>query len=415
MPPAIMTSPKDDGQAHQISVTRPVFEYLGKLLRTTISFPLSTRHNAMYGFDDMYRVLTMMCTNKASGSSEAGALFDLQDSGKTPSSRWVLDKIRAIDAREIRERCDHAIKREALDMKKAGMFRNPVVVAIDEHLVGWYGKGSDSQYITHSKSKNGTSRFYSLATVHCVAGGSRVALGARLVKKTNNDGDVVSKLLEKCSELRIRSSRVLLDRGFFSVDVIQILSLHGKAFIMPAIKGPGIKKAIMEHVKEKRPAVSKYTMTSREGYTATFTLVILEKTPEPDEVKETDRYIVFATNARARSKQDLISKIPDEYKKRWGIETGYACMERIRPRTSSRKRLDQDAPDVPSAGDLQRMDHGKLRGWRVRRWGQARHHTQAPHVSLYPDHSSVSTFLAVFSLPGICRVVHFQLLVVDEK
>ena len=39
------------------------------------------------------------------------------------------------------------------------MFRNPVVVAIDEHLVGWYGKGSDSQYITHSKSKNGTSRF----------------------------------------------------------------------------------------------------------------------------------------------------------------------------------------------------------------------------------------------------------------
>ena len=324
MPPVIMTSPKDDGQAHQISVTRPVFEYLGKLLRITISFPLSTRHNAMYGFDDMYRVLTMMCTNKASGSSEAGALSDLQDSGKTPSSRWVLGKIRAIDAREIRERCDHAIKRGLLRTKKI-------------NLVGWYGKGSDSQYITHSKSKNGTSRFYSLATVHCVAGGSRAALGARLVKKTDNDGDVVSKLLEKCSELRIRSSRVLLDRGFFSVDVIQILNLHGKAFIMPAIKGPGIKKAIMEHVKEKRPAVSKYTMTSREGYTATFTLVILEKTPEPDEVKkETDRYIVFATNARARSKQDLISKIPDEYKKRWGIETGYACMERIRPRTSSR-------------------------------------------------------------------------------
>ena len=71
-----------------------------------------------------------------------------------------------------------------------------------------YGKGSDSQYITRSKSKNGTSRFYSLATVHCVAGGSKAALGARLVKKTDNDGDVVSKLLEKCSELGIRSSRV---------------------------------------------------------------------------------------------------------------------------------------------------------------------------------------------------------------
>ena len=56
----------------------------------------------------------------------------------------------------------------------------------------------------------------------------------------------------------------------------------------------------------------------------------------PGRMKETDRYIVFATSVRARSKQDLISKIPDEYKKRWGIETGYACMERVRPRTSSR-------------------------------------------------------------------------------
>ena len=48
MPPVIMTSPKDDRQAHQIFVTRPIFEYLGELLRTTISFPLFTRHNRDY-------------------------------------------------------------------------------------------------------------------------------------------------------------------------------------------------------------------------------------------------------------------------------------------------------------------------------------------------------------------------------
>ena len=166
-PPVIMISPKDDGQAHQISVTRPVFEYLGELLRTAISFQLSTRHNAMYGFDDMYRVLTMMCTNKASDSSEAGALSDLQDSGKAPPSRWVLGKIRGIGIREIREQCDHAIKRKALDMKKVGMSRNPVVVAIDEHLVGWYGKGSDSQYITRLSRKTG--RASSIAWLRCTA------------------------------------------------------------------------------------------------------------------------------------------------------------------------------------------------------------------------------------------------------
>ena len=121
----------------------------------------------MYGFDDMYRVLTMMCTNKASDSSEAGALSDLQDSGKTPSSRWVLSKIRGIGIREIREQCDHAIRRKALDMKKVGMFRNPVVVAIDERMVGWYGKGSDSQYITRPSRKTG--RAGSTAWPRCTA------------------------------------------------------------------------------------------------------------------------------------------------------------------------------------------------------------------------------------------------------
>ena len=75
MPPVIMTSLKNNEQARQISVTRPIFEYPGKLLRTTISFPLSTGYNAMYRFDDMYRVLAMMCTNKASGSQMADSWF----------------------------------------------------------------------------------------------------------------------------------------------------------------------------------------------------------------------------------------------------------------------------------------------------------------------------------------------------
>ena len=43
-----MTSLKNNEQARQVSVTGPIFEYAGKLLRTAISFPLSTGYNAMY-------------------------------------------------------------------------------------------------------------------------------------------------------------------------------------------------------------------------------------------------------------------------------------------------------------------------------------------------------------------------------
>ena len=137
--------------------------------------------------------------------------------------------------------------------------------------------------------------------------------------------------------------------------------------------------------------------------------VILKKTSEPDEVKETDRYIVFAANARARSKQDLISKIPDEYKKRLGIETGYACMERARPRTFSRndsiRILLVYLPLVIYNAWIMENDAAGACADGAR----PSSHLGASCLA-YPDHSDVSTFLAVFLLSGICRVVHFQLL-----
>ena len=103
-----MTSPKDDGQAHQISVTS---RYLNTLVSfcEPHSFPLSTRHNAMYGFDDNACPDNDVHEQRHPASSEAGALSDQKATGSdTASSRWVLGKdvqACAIDAREIRERC----------------------------------------------------------------------------------------------------------------------------------------------------------------------------------------------------------------------------------------------------------------------------------------------------------------------
>ena len=330
----------------------------------------------------------MMCTNKASGSSEAGALSDLQDSGKTPSSRWVLGKIRAIDAREIRERCDHAIKREALDMKKAGMFRNPVVVAIDEHLVGLVRQGFGLAIHNPLQVEKRDEQVLQLG--HGALRGRRIQgprLGPGSSRKRIMTADVVSKLLEKCSELRIRSSRVLLDRGFFSVDVIQTLNLHGKAFIMPRHQGTGNQEGHNGACERETPGRFKvhHDIKGRiyrdihAGNTGKDA-----RSPTKSRRRRTGT-LYLQPMRRARSKQDLISKIPDEYKKRWGIEDRICLHGKDKAANLQQERLDQDAPDVPSAGDLQRMDHGKLRGWRVRRWGQARHHTQAPHVSLYPD------------------------------
>jgi len=48
-----------------------------------------------------------------------------------------------------------------------------------------------------------------------------------------------------------------------------------------------------------------------------------------------DRYLVFATTLRCRSYAELMHHVPDEYRNRWDIETGYRCAKSVRPRTVS--------------------------------------------------------------------------------
>ena len=48
---------------------------------------------------------------------------------------------------------------------------------------------------------------------------------------------------------------MLVDREF-AVDIMLALNGLGKKFLMPATKTPGIKKAILEHHRGRRAAVS---------------------------------------------------------------------------------------------------------------------------------------------------------------
>ncbi|HVB94972.1 MAG TPA: hypothetical protein VND41_00035, partial [Nitrososphaerales archaeon] len=47
-------------------------------------------------------------------------------------------------------------------------------------------------------------------------------------------------------------------------------------------------------------------------------------------------YIAFATNIPRRFVMWNVRRLPDDYRRRWGIETGYAGVEGLRARTTSR-------------------------------------------------------------------------------
>ena len=122
----------------------------------------------------------------------------------------------------------------------------------------------------------------------------------------------------------------------------QILTDKNIQFLMPATRTQGIKKATSEFEAGKRDAVSQHVLTSSgaDKRREEFTLVILER----DDRKGRKVIHAFATSVPVdvvcefkRDQMTGAEAFVEQYRARWSIETGYRCMESMRPRTTSRE------------------------------------------------------------------------------
>lgn len=144
----------------------------------------------------------------------------------------------------------------------------------------------------------------------------------------------MQKLLSFNVSNGIRMALILLDREFFSSDVINGLKQLGQTFLMPAVKNPRIKTAIREYASGKRPQISRHTMGSKDRK-ASFTLVIVQAPKAMVKKAKTleDKYLAFATNIpKSKIRPRRITKM---YRDRWGIETGYRNFGQLKPYTVS--------------------------------------------------------------------------------
>ena len=215
-------------------------------------------------------------------------------------------------------------------------------MAIDKHTIPRYDKTYNMLNIITSKFKNGTYHFNCLATINCIMEGSRAFLGATLVRRMDSLSDTVSKLIDGCTKKGIRIGVLTVDREFFSMAVIGALRSKNVQFLMPATQTKGIKKATSEFEAGKRDAVSQHILTSSDAgkEPEKFTLIILER-----EDKKGRKVIhAFATSVSVdvvcgfkRGEMTGAEAFVEQYRARWSIETGYRCVESVRPRTASRE------------------------------------------------------------------------------
>ena len=90
--------------------------------------------------------------------------------------------------------------------------------------------------VCRSKAKGGTTHFFTYATAYAVVRGRRYTLAMCRVRAKQSMDHVLRTLLTRLVTLGIRMKLLLLDRGFYSVRVIQDLITCKLPFIMPAVK-----------------------------------------------------------------------------------------------------------------------------------------------------------------------------------
>ena len=216
---------------------------------------------------------------------------------------------------------------------------------MDFHDVCRYDEDPDMKFMRYSKHKNGTHLFNTLASVHCVTEGARACLGVLVRTRETFPADAVAALLDMCGNNGIQTRTLLLDREFYSAEIMNLLEWRGINWLMPAVKTDTIKRAVSEFgVGRRGGAVSVHSVGS--GLRAPVHPDRYGRPKTGDDARETATgsregksesfHHMFATNVPP----DTVASDPDRfvemYRRRWGIETAFRCYEQVRPMTTGR-------------------------------------------------------------------------------
>jgi putative transposase len=212
-------------------------------------------------------------------------------------------------------------------------------VAIDLHLVPYYGLPmEDPKEIYRSQAKAGTHNFHAYASAYVVFHGQRFTIALTPIEYGEKMKPILQRLLALVRKTCVRPGLLLLDRGFYSIDVIRYLQQARVPFLMPAVaRGRKPKEGepltgIRAFQKWKTSGWDKHTLVS--GKQKATVSICVHCGNHRGKRKKRGRYAwVYAYwGFRPGSTR----WVKDTYRSRFGIETSYRQLNEARIKTCTR-------------------------------------------------------------------------------
>ncbi len=242
------------------------------------------------------------------------------------------------DISELERRLNLAL---VTKMPKA-LFRKSRRIAIDLTLIPYHGQPMfDKKEIYRSTPKSGTTHFHAYATAAVVHKGHRYTLALVHVEYGEKVKAVVQKLLNIVRNRGVKIRFLLLDKGFFSVEVISYLKRARLGFIIPAMvrgrKPKGRKKLTgLRALQKKKNGYYQHTLQGKvkgKQRTSKVTICVASKryTHKKTGKRRTKKlmYAIWKVHLTPQG-------IRETYRTRFGIETSYRQMNEARIKTCTR-------------------------------------------------------------------------------
>lgn len=279
--------------------------------------------------ETLYQVLIGVGVKKGTIESVCTELADAPD-GETVRG-YLNQQLRVEDLPQLERQINAAL---AANWPKKLRRGGPVEVAMDFHDRPYYGKTEQSKGLwVRGEAKDGTTRFYRVATAYAIVRGRRVTLAIRFVLPKDETVKVLGDLWRALRQRALRIGCLYLDKGFASVEVYDYLHKRQQAALIACpIRGKqGGTRALCKGNKSYR---AEHTFKSGSGQLFTAQLSVCR---------------VFATARRTgRHKRKAswllfvqihLNWAPEQcrerYRRRFGIETSYRLANKLLGWTTS--------------------------------------------------------------------------------
>ena len=313
-----------------MSTIEPITPTCSVSLLTT-AFELFDKHNILklpsnadYEIENVLNVLLHAATSTSNSlESASNDLKRKNPDARIPSADTIFNYINCNKIEEILSSF-RTINLETFKMMELeGKVHD---IAIDFHHVPFYGD-KNTPLIRGMKPKNGTSWGYEYCTLDII-GDDKLTLDVIPISALKKDYSILVELLfKRLEEMNVKIGTVYLDKEFCNDDTISVLTKRKINFVIACKSNKKIKKELEKFKKENghKPTVSEYKFNENG---TKFNLVAV-----PHEKKD---YILFATNKDVKSIEEFEKSIPEEYRKRWNIETGYRIKNEFKIRTCTK-------------------------------------------------------------------------------